>query len=103
MMARCPKAPDRYREGYLPYLYQLDAERGLLSTQPALVEALTDQQNATVTLYRSPGGVWQSRMRESDGSGKPISPALEKLPLFTPRTKTTDSRGRSLIPISNKS
>jgi len=52
-------ATHRYREGYSPYLDQLDAERGLLSTQLALVQARTDRLNAIVTLYQSLGGGWQ--------------------------------------------
>jgi outer membrane protein, multidrug efflux system len=53
-------ATHRYREGYSPYLDQLDAERGLLSTQLALVQARTDRLNAIVTLYQSLGGGWQA-------------------------------------------
>lgn len=53
-------ATHRYREGYSPYLDQLDAQRGLLSTQLGLVQARTDRLNAVVTLYQSVGGGWQS-------------------------------------------
>ncbi|HEY2010655.1 MAG TPA: efflux transporter outer membrane subunit [Rhizomicrobium sp.] len=52
-------ATHRYREGYSPYLDQLDAERGLLSAQLSLVQARTDQLNAIVTLYQSLGGGWR--------------------------------------------
>jgi outer membrane protein TolC len=52
-------ATHRYREGYSPYLDQLDAQRGLLSTQLGLVQARTDRLNAIVTLYQSVGGGWQ--------------------------------------------
>jgi len=52
-------ATHRYREGYSPYLDQLDAERGLLSARLALVQARTDRLNAIVTLYQSLGGGWQ--------------------------------------------
>ncbi len=52
-------ATHRYREGYSPYLDQLDAQRGLLSAQLALVQARTDHLNAVVTLYQSLGGGWR--------------------------------------------
>ncbi|HEY0265786.1 MAG TPA: efflux transporter outer membrane subunit [Rhizomicrobium sp.] len=51
-------ASNRYREGYSPYLDQLDAQRGLLSARLALVQARTDRFNALVTLYQSLGGGW---------------------------------------------
>jgi outer membrane protein, multidrug efflux system len=51
-------ATNRYREGYSPYLDQLDAERGLLSARLSLVQARTDHLNATVLLYQSLGGGW---------------------------------------------
>jgi NodT family efflux transporter outer membrane factor (OMF) lipoprotein len=53
-------ATNRYREGYSPYLDQLDAQRGLLSAQLALVQARTDRFNALVTLYQSLGGGWKA-------------------------------------------
>jgi outer membrane protein, multidrug efflux system len=52
-------ATHRYREGYSPYLDQLDAERGLLSARLALVQARTDRLNAIITLYQSLGGGWR--------------------------------------------
>jgi outer membrane protein, multidrug efflux system len=52
-------ATHRYREGYSPYLDQLDAQRGLLSAQLALVQTRTDHLNAVVTLYQSLGGGWR--------------------------------------------
>ncbi|HEX4179125.1 MAG TPA: efflux transporter outer membrane subunit [Rhizomicrobium sp.] len=55
-------ATHRYREGYSPYLDQLDAQRGLLSTQLGLVQARTDRLNAIVTLYQSVGGGWQASL-----------------------------------------
>jgi multidrug efflux system outer membrane protein len=61
-------ATHRYREGYSPYLDQLDAQRGLLSTQLALVQARTDRLNAVVTLYQSLGGGWQSVPAREDVS-----------------------------------
>jgi NodT family efflux transporter outer membrane factor (OMF) lipoprotein len=53
-------ATNRYREGYSPYLDQLDAQRGLLTVQLALVRARVDRLNALVTLYQSLGGGWRS-------------------------------------------
>lgn len=52
-------ATNRYREGYSPYLDQLDAERGLLSAQLALVQTRADRLNAAVSLYQALGGGWQ--------------------------------------------
>ncbi|MEJ0043393.1 MAG: TolC family protein [Rhizomicrobium sp.] len=51
-------ATSRYREGYSPYLDQLDAERGLLSTELALVQARSDRLTAVVTLSQALGGGW---------------------------------------------
>jgi len=60
-LARALKlASNRYREGYSPYLDQLDAQRGLLTAQLALVRARVDRLNALVTLYQSLGGGWRS-------------------------------------------
>lgn len=60
-LARALKlATNRYREGYSPYLDQLDAQRGLLTAQLALVRARVDRLNALVTLYQSLGGGWRS-------------------------------------------
>jgi outer membrane protein, multidrug efflux system len=53
-------ATNRYRAGYSPYLDQLDAQRGLLTAQLALVRARVDRLNALVTLYQSLGGGWRS-------------------------------------------
>lgn len=53
-------ATNRYREGYSPYLDQLDAQRGLLTVQIALVGARVDRLNAVVTLYQCLGGGWRS-------------------------------------------
>ena len=53
-------ATNRYREGYSPYLDQLDAQRGLLTAQLALARARVDHLNALVTLYQCLGGGWQS-------------------------------------------
>lgn len=51
-------ATNRYRAGYSPYLEQLDAQRGLLSAQLALVQAESDAITARVTLYQAMGGGW---------------------------------------------
>jgi outer membrane protein TolC len=60
-LARALKlATNRYREGYSPYLDQLDAQRGLLIAQLAPVRAHVDRLNALVTLYQSLGGGWRS-------------------------------------------
>jgi multidrug efflux system outer membrane protein len=53
-------ATNRYREGYSPYLDQLDAQREMLAVQLALVRARVDRLNALVTLYQSLGGGWRS-------------------------------------------
>ena len=53
-------ATNRYREGYSPYLDQLDAQRGLLTAQLALVRARVDRLNALVTLYQCLGGGWRA-------------------------------------------
>ncbi len=51
-------ATNRYRAGYSPYLEQLDAQRGLLSAELALVQARTDRLLAFVSLYQALGGGW---------------------------------------------
>lgn len=53
-------ATNRYRSGYSPYLDQLDAERILLSTELALVQARADRLNAAVALYQALGGGWSN-------------------------------------------
>jgi len=53
-------ATSRYRAGYSPYLDQLDAERGLLSAELAIVQVRADRLNALVTLYQALGGGWQN-------------------------------------------
>jgi outer membrane protein, multidrug efflux system len=52
-------ATNRYRAGYSPYLDQLDAERGLLSVDLALVQSRADRLNAVVSLYQALGGGWR--------------------------------------------
>jgi outer membrane protein TolC len=51
-------ARNRYRAGYSPFLEQLDAQRGLLSAELALVQSRADTLTARVTLYRALGGGW---------------------------------------------
>lgn len=53
-------ATNRYREGYSPYLEQLDAQRNLLSAQLALVGLETDALTARVQLYQAMGGGWST-------------------------------------------
>ena len=51
-------ATGRFQAGYSSYLEQLDAERGLLSVELALVQSRADRLNAYVSLYQSLGGGW---------------------------------------------
>ncbi|MFA6124729.1 efflux transporter outer membrane subunit [Sphingomonas sp.] len=51
-------ATNRYREGYSPYLEQLDAQRGLLGAQLALIQTRSDALAARVQLYQAMGGGW---------------------------------------------
>jgi multidrug efflux system outer membrane protein len=51
-------ATERYRAGYSSYLEQLDAQRGLLAAELALVQARSDRLTAAVTLYQAMGGGW---------------------------------------------
>ncbi|MDE1145875.1 MAG: efflux transporter outer membrane subunit [Azospirillaceae bacterium] len=51
-------ATNRYRAGYSPYLEQLDAERGLLSAELALVQSRADRLDAAITLAQALGGGW---------------------------------------------
>ena len=51
-------ASNRYRAGYSSYLEQLDAQRGLLTAELALIQARADALNAQVTLYQAFGGGW---------------------------------------------
>jgi outer membrane protein, multidrug efflux system len=52
-------ASRRYREGYSPYLEQLDAERSLLSSQLSLVQSRSDRLLASAALFQALGGGWQ--------------------------------------------
>ena len=51
-------ATNRYREGYSPYIEQLDAQRGLLAVELALVQLRTDAFTTRVQLYQAMGGGW---------------------------------------------
>jgi multidrug efflux system outer membrane protein len=53
-------ATNRFREGYSPYLEQLDAQRGLLAADLAIVSLRADAINARVALYQAMGGGWNS-------------------------------------------
>jgi NodT family efflux transporter outer membrane factor (OMF) lipoprotein len=49
----------RYREGYSPYLEQIDAQRNLLSVELALTQARSDRLIAAIRLSQALGGGWQ--------------------------------------------
>jgi outer membrane protein, multidrug efflux system len=66
-------ATNRYREGYSPYLDQIDAERGLLTAQLVEIQIKVDRLNAYVTLYQAMGGGWQNPS-ESTTRSVPVSP-----------------------------
>ena len=51
-------ATNRYREGYSPYLEQLDAQRQLLGVQLQLAQVRADALAARVQLYQAMGGGW---------------------------------------------
>jgi multidrug efflux system outer membrane protein len=56
-------ARNRYRAGYSPFLEELDAQRGLLSAELALVQTRSDALTARIGLYRAMGGGWtQARL-----------------------------------------
>jgi NodT family efflux transporter outer membrane factor (OMF) lipoprotein len=48
----------RYRAGYSPYLEQLDAQRGVLNAELAVVQARADELNGLVALSQAVGGGW---------------------------------------------
>jgi multidrug efflux system outer membrane protein len=54
-------ATNRYRAGYADYLTQLDAERGLLAAELALVQNETDRLTTSIALYRALGGGWRGQ------------------------------------------
>lgn len=51
-------ATNRYREGYSPYLEQLDAQRGLLGAELSLLQLRADALSARVQLFQAMGGGW---------------------------------------------
>ncbi|MDO9367559.1 MAG: efflux transporter outer membrane subunit [Sphingopyxis sp.] len=51
-------ATNRYREGYSPYLEQLDAQRGLLGAELSLVQLRADALAARIQLFQAMGGGW---------------------------------------------
>ncbi|MCI0570015.1 MAG: TolC family protein, partial [Myxococcaceae bacterium] len=53
-------AHNRYTAGYASYLEELDAQRGLLSAQLAVIQIAESQLSATVSLYQALGGGWSS-------------------------------------------
>jgi NodT family efflux transporter outer membrane factor (OMF) lipoprotein len=57
-------ARNRYRAGYSPFLEELDAQRGLLAAELALVQSRSDALTARVTLYRALGGGWTDAQLE---------------------------------------
>lgn len=60
-------ATERYDAGYSPYLEQLDAQRGLLGADLALIQTHTDRLIAAVSLFQALGGGW-SASSEKDAS-----------------------------------
>lgn len=53
-------ATNRYREGYSPYLEQLDAQRGLLGAELSLIQLRADALAARVQLFQAMGGGWMN-------------------------------------------
>lgn len=52
-------ASNRYSSGYASYLEQLDAQRGLLNAELAVVQLREAQLSNAVSLYQALGGGWQ--------------------------------------------
>ncbi|MDB5576590.1 MAG: efflux system, outer rane lipoprotein NodT family [Bradyrhizobium sp.] len=52
-------AVNRYREGYSPYLEQLDAQRALLGAELSLVQLRADALSARIQLFQAMGGGWR--------------------------------------------
>lgn len=63
-------ATNRYREGYSPYLEQLDAQRGLLGAELSLIQLRADALSARIQLFQAMGGGW-SPCGPSDASCYP--------------------------------
>jgi NodT family efflux transporter outer membrane factor (OMF) lipoprotein len=51
-------ATNRYREGYSPYLDQLDAQRQFLSAELNVAQIRADAFNARIQLFQAMGGGW---------------------------------------------
>lgn len=64
-------ATNRYREGYSPYLEQLDAQRGLLGAELSLIQLRADALSARIQLFQAMGGGW----RPCAPSDTPCDPA----------------------------
>ena len=60
LAAALRNASNRYRAGYSSYLDQLDAQRGLLTAELALVQARADRMASYVALYQALGGGWST-------------------------------------------
>ncbi|MBO9377311.1 efflux transporter outer membrane subunit [Sphingomonas histidinilytica] len=58
-------ATNRYREGYSPYLEQLDAQRQLLAAELNLAQLQSDGFAARIQLYQALGGGWSAADGES--------------------------------------
>lgn len=58
-------ATNRYREGYSPYLEQLDAQRQLLAAELNLAQLQSDGFAARIQLYQALGGGWTAADEES--------------------------------------
>jgi len=67
-------ATNRYREGYSPYLEQVDAERGLLGAELALVDIRAERLGAAVTLYQALGGGWSDAALQDVAKPSPPVP-----------------------------
>jgi len=60
-------ARGRYRAGYSPYLEQIDAERGLLASDLALVQIRAERLIAAIALYQALGGGWSADAKPARG------------------------------------
>jgi NodT family efflux transporter outer membrane factor (OMF) lipoprotein len=58
-------AVNRYRAGYATYLEQLDAQRGLLSTELTLAQVHADLLLNRVALFQAMGGGWRTEQQTS--------------------------------------
>ena len=60
-------ATNRYRDGYAPYLDQIDAERSLLAAQLISIQLQAARLSAIVTLYQAMGGGWRQPTQDQAG------------------------------------